>query len=81
LIQEFQALTVLQYEIHITHETILSVILDSVTTAEARSLAHRILSDYATGISVSATNQKLSSPLLSRLQSDTLKQCLIIGEL
>lgn len=80
LIQEFQALTTLQYEIHISHETILSTILDSVITSEAKGAANRIISDYASGASTSSINQKLASPLLSRQQSDGLKQCLVVGE-
>lgn len=79
LIQEFQALTVLQYEIHITHETILSVIQQSMSTTEAKALANRIINDFATGASSSGISQKLASSHLSRQQSEQLKQILVIG--
>lgn len=72
-------MTVLQYEIHITHETILSVIHQSMSTTEAKALASRIINDFATGASSAGISQKLASSHLSRQQSEILKQILVIG--
>jgi hypothetical protein len=69
----------MQYEIHISHETILSIIYDHMPST-SRLTVGKILGDYAVGNGMTSVRQRLSASRLSRQQIDALEQCLVIGK-
>jgi translation initiation factor 2-alpha kinase 4 len=80
IITEFRELSLQRFQLHISHHTLLEVMLDGVP-AQARNDVKAILEDIGAPFSAQAVKQKLSDKVrISKQTLDDIEACLVVCE-